>query len=291
MAAKEEHPKSDSRTREVTYLPDSRFGVASFGALRALVSEVVRFRSHIATMFWGDFRSSYRGTMLGVFWNIVIPLVPISVYLLLVATRVFPAYEGMNPALYIGFNVTVWYLFTGFVTRPITVVRSKVSSAMKTSMPLSASIASSFAQLAFDTLVRLVFIVLLVVAYQQWPDPNVFGLLFTIFSALMFSFGIGLILAIANIVYTDVERVVTIVFQYGLFLSGVIFPLSFMGPLSFLETVNPFAVFVTATRDYLFFGTYPHWTALCSWAGAGVVFFLLAVRFFYVMELRIRGTA
>lgn len=270
------------------YLPDSRMNANPFGAIAAMVAEVWRFRSHISVVFAGDFRSAYRGTKLGVLWNIILPLVPISVYILLVNLRIFPPYEGLSPAVYIGFNVTIWMLLTGMITRPMQVVRQRTQEAMKTSIPLTASITSSFAQLTFDTLVRLCLVAGLVLWLGPVPHVHLPFLLLTLCTGMAFCFSLGLILSIFNMIYPDIDRLTNIVLQYGIFMSGVIFPVSTMGPLAVLENANPFNVFIKSTRDYFFFGTHPDLNILLIWAGSGLLLTLIAGRFFYVMEHRIR---
>ncbi len=279
-------PRQDSHIRY--YRPQSRLETTAFGAAAKLLTEVRRYRSHIATLFGGDFRSAYRGTVLGVLWNVILPLVPISVYILLVNLRVFPRYDGINPSVYIAFNVTLWMMFTGMITRPISVVKSQNQQTMKTAMPMSVAITSSFAQLAFDTLVRIGLVCLLVVAFQQWPIVHLPLFLFSIFAGLVFCLSIGLALAILNVIYPDIDRITNIILQYGLFLSGVIFPVSTLGPLSVLEHTNPFNVFIRSARDYLFFGAYPSVGVLLLWTGGAVFMILAALRFFYIMEHRIR---
>lgn len=271
------------------YLPDSRYSVGPFAAINAIVREIFQYRSHALTLFSNDFKASYRGTTFGVLWNFILPLVPISVYLLLVNIRVFPAYDGMEPALFLGFNVMFWYFITGLVLRPIDVVKSKAASSMKTSLPLSVAISSSFAQLCFDGLVRLGLVVALVLVFRDWPNPNFLGLIFTLLVSLTFCLSAGLIFSIFNMAYSDTQRLVGIFLQYGLFLSGVIFPMSSMGRISILEVWNPFAVFVGASRDYLFVGSYAHPEALGVWGFISLVMLITGVRFFYTMEQRVRG--
>ena len=270
------------------YKPQSRLDASSLDATAALAGELSSYRSHIATMFVGDFRASYRGTLLGVFWNFVLPLVPISVYILLVSLKVFPRYDGIEPSVYISFNVTVWMLLTGMITRPMQVVKTRNQETMKTAMPMSVAIASSFAQLCFDTLVRLALVTVLVVAFAQWPHFNILPFLVALISGLAFCFAIGLMLAIFNIIYPDLDRIVNIVLQYGLFLSGVIFPVSTLGPLRVLENTNPLNVFIRTMRDYLFVGSDTQPQSLWIWAAVAFMIFLIAVRFFFIMEHRIR---
>lgn len=270
------------------YTPASRMSVGPLSAMKAIVAEIVRYRSHIKTLFGSDFRNAYRGTVLGLFWNIILPLVPVTVYMFLVLLKVFPQYDGIAPSVYIGFNITVWMLLTGVIQRPINIVKSQNRKAMKTSMPMSAAISSSFAQLCFDTLIRFILLVGLVIWAAQWPQLNLPMLMLALCSSLLFCLSLGLMLAIFNIIYPDVDRVVSIVLQYGLFLSGVIFPVTTLGPLSVLEHTNPFNVFIQAMRDYSFVGTMANTTPLWIWSGLSFIMIFVAVRFFYVMEHRIR---
>lgn len=269
--------------------PDSRFSAGPITSARNLAAELFRYRSHILTLFSNDFKASYRGTTFGIIWNFILPLVPISVYLLLISIRVFPAYDGMEPALFLAFNVMLWYLFTGLVLTPINVVKSKAATSMKTSLPLSVAIASSFAQICFDTLVRLALVIALIVFFRDWPVPNLVGLIVVMMTSIIFCLSVGLLLSIINMAYTDIQRIVAILLQYGLFLSGVIFPMSSMGILAILEPWNPFAVFIAASRSFLFEGVYLYQGALAWWAAGSVLLLVIAIRFFYLMEQRVRG--
>lgn len=272
-----------------TFVPDSRLTVSAFKAIGSLFSEVWSFRSHVAVTFGSEFRSSYRGTVFGVFWNFVLPLVPLSTYILLVHLRVFPVYDGLDPAVYICFNVTVWSLLTGLIIRPIQVVKSKNKESTRTAQPISVSVVASFARLFFDTLVRVALLCILIVAFAQWPKTNLLMLVPILLSGIILCFSLGLILAVFNVIIPDIERVVGIMLQYGVFVSGVIFPLNRLGPLKLLEPYNPFNVYIQALRDDVFFGEIANGTAVLSWSGISVLLFLLAMRFFYVMERRIRG--
>ena len=272
-----------------TYRPDSRFNAGALTALLALIGELSAYRSHIRTLFASEFRVSYSGTVLGVMWNFILPLVPISVYILLVNFRVLPRMEGLAPAVYIGFNATLWYLLTGFIRQPIDVVLMSNASAMKTAIPLSASIASSFAELTFHTLVRLALVASLIVAMREWP-AQVGALTFVaLLTGGVFCFGLGLGLSVLNVIYPDIQRVVSIALQYGIFLSGVIFPIASVPQLAWLEVANPLNVFIQAARDWMFAGQLSEPAAFAAWSATGVLLLLLSTRFFYVMEHRLRG--
>lgn len=271
------------------YRPDSRFADSAWTALSHLIGELWTFRSHIWTIFSQEFRNSYRGSRLGVFWNFALPILPVTVYVFLAAARVLPQFEGVDAAVYITIGVTIWFLFAGCVQQPITIVRGRNAETMKTSLPLSAIIGASFARLLFETLIRLGLVVVVALAMRAVPAATAPLALLVLAAGVVFSIAVGLIASILNIVYPDVERVVTVAMQYGIFLSGVIFPVTALGPLSILAWLNPFAVFITAIRDLLFLGFVPNGPALAVMSCLGLALTLVAGRLFYIMEQRIRG--
>jgi homopolymeric O-antigen transport system permease protein len=269
--------------------PDSRMREGSIEAMRNLIGEIWTFRSHIKIVFKEQFRASYSGTGLGIFWSYVLPLVPLTVYWALSRLRVFPNFEGVDGATFLTFGVTLWFLLAGCVQMPIQIVQSRNKEAMKTAFPLSASIVSGFAQLLFDTLVRCVLVIVVVATTQSWPTWQGLMLPVALFPALLLFVGVGLLLGILNVIYNDVSRVVTILLQYGIFVSGVIFPLYDTGLLSTLNLFNPFAVFIDACRAIVFRGAIENFSAYLAMTGLALIMFLLACRAFFIMEYRIRG--
>ena len=280
-------PADDARV----YRPDSGFETGWFSAAGALYSEVIAYRSHIATLFARDFHAAYRGAAFGVFWNFALPLLPITTYILLATLRVFPPRDGIPAAVYISVGATMWFLFAGLIRQPIQIVKQRNNEAMKMSLPLSASIAASFAMLLFDTLVRLALVIGIIVFMGAWPKLTALWLVPIVFAGCIFSLGVGVFLSVLNAVTPDIERIVRIVLQYGIFLSGVLFPVSYMGPLAALEIYNPFTVFISSARDLAFLGVVDQPQALLFWSAGGVVFLIIAARLFYVTERRIRGLA
>lgn len=277
----------ENRTRIIR--PDSRMTESSIQAIRNLIGEIWIFRSHIKIVFKEQFRAAYSGTGLGIFWNYALPLVPLTVYWFLSRLRIFPNFEGVDGATFLTFGVTLWFLFMGCVQTPIQVVQSRNKEAMKTAFPLSASIVSGFAQLLFDTLVRCVLVIVVVATTQSWPTWQGLMLPVALFPALLLFIGVGLLLGILNVIYNDVSRVVTILLQYGIFVSGVIFPLYDTGLLSILNLFNPFAVFIDACRSLVFHGVIENFSVYLAMTGLALIMFVLSCRAFFIMEYRIRG--
>jgi ABC-type polysaccharide/polyol phosphate export permease len=269
--------------------PKQRVSDSALTAIGRLVNEIKENSEQIWTVYRQNFRNSYHGTAMGVLWNFILPLVPITVYLFLTKIRVFPTFDGVSGATFLTFGVTIWFIFVGFVQLPINTVASRSDEAMKTALPLSASIVSAFATLIFETIIRLCLVIAIVIWTQSWPTLSA-PLLFLIFlPAFLLFFGAGLILSVLNVVYKDISRVTTILLTYGLFVSGVIFPMGESGIALINARFNPFAVFVNASREIVFNGQLDNYIPLAVWSGIGVITFVVGSRLFYVMEYRIRG--
>jgi len=277
------------KSMETVITPNERVYDSTWSAIRELYGEMIRYKEQIWTVFRQNFRNSYHGTSMGVAWNFILPLVPITVYLFLTKIRVFPTFDGVSGSTFLTFGVTIWYVFVGFVQLPINTVSSRSKEAMKTALPLSASIVSSFATLVFDTLVRLILVIVIVIGTKSWPEITAPGLFLVFIPGFFLFFGSGLILSILNVVYKDISRVTTILLTYGLFVSGVIFPLGTSTIAVWNSRLNPFAVFVNAGREIVFDGQLETYTPLAIWSVIGIFMFIFGARLFYVMEYRIRG--
>ena len=269
--------------------PDSRMRESMLSAIRHLINEIWNYRSHIRIIFKGRFRAAYSGTGLGIFWNYALPLVPLTVYWFLSVLRVFPNFEGVDGATFITFGVTLWFLFAGCIQIPMQVVQSRNKESMKTNFPLSASIVSEFARLLFDTMVRIILVLIIIVSTQSWPTAQGLILPFMLLPALFLFTGIGVMLGILNVIYNDVSRAVNIILQYGIFVSGVIFPLYDIGILSAFNAINPFAVFIDASRSIVFQGVINNLQNYLVVSCLAFIFFAVSIRIFFVMEYRVRG--
>lgn len=269
--------------------PDSRIDDSLLFAMKRLINEIWSFRSEIRIIFLARFRNAYSGTGLGIVWNYLLPLVPLTVYLFLSLVRIFPDIDGVNRATFITFGVTLWFLFAGCIQVPIKVIQSRNKESMKTNFPLSASMVAEFGQLSFETVVRLTLVLIIIILSNASPTLQTLMLPIIIFPALIFFTGIGVILGILNVIYKDVSRLTNMILQYGIFVSGVIFPVGNISLLSEINTINPFAIFIDASRSIVFIGAINTFQSYLVLSCLAFVLFAFFVRIFFVMEYRLRG--
>lgn len=271
------------------YRPDTRLRDSFLTAVASLAREIVQFRWHIWINFKRDFTAMYRQTGLGVVWNIILPVVPVTVYLLLAKLRVFPTYEGMDPTVYITVGVTLWFLFSGAIRIPVGIVENQSAALAKTSYPLICAILAGFAQLCFDTLVRTALVLPVMFYFVGAPPAGALFFPILLIPALTFFAGLGLTLSILNTIYRDVSKVVTVMLSYGIFVSLVIFPLPAIGIVQTIITFNPFATYIDNLRYLLVFGHLGNQHVFWITSAIGAIAFFVGCKIFHVMEQRIKG--
>lgn len=253
------------------------------------VGSLISHRWQIIQTFKRDFIGLSDLTRWGAIWNYVLPLVPLGAYVMLMALRLFPKFGEVNGVVYITMGVTLWYLFAGLLRTPISILERDYRMLARMNTPIFPAIASSVSQLAFETSLRLVVVAIVFGIFQGVPSWKiVFAPVLVLFACMLFS-GIGLALALFNLALRDISKIVGIVLTYGIFFSGVIFPMGGGRTISYVLMSNPFYIFIENIRASAVGAPFVHVKILIGFCIAAIIVFALAVRLAYRAELRLRG--
>jgi lipopolysaccharide transport system permease protein len=275
--------------RLTVYRPDTRVRDNTFQAVSRLGAELWRHRWHVSTRFRNEFKGKFNQTALGMVWQFVEPVIPISAYALLAYIAVFPTRGDMPALVYIAIGITLWMLMTDGINRQMSALHSAKVVLNKSNFPMIGVLAGGFAQSAFETLVRLAAVLVIYALLVGAPPWRAVLALPMLVPMVLFAVGLGMALAVLNVVYRDIENVVQIILRYGFFLSLAIFPLPDHPVVDRVLAFNPFAVFIDNIRTVLVLGTPADFPVFIIWSGVSLVVFLAGAKLAYVMEPRLRG--
>ncbi len=281
--------RRQNKVQRVVYSPAYRAKGGLFQALRTYSAEIWRDRWQIWMNFLRKFKSSYSTTFFGMFWAFALPLVPIGAYTLLATMRVVSTTDDMSHLVYIALGVTLYAYITAPIEQTMAALKSDMALLSKTHIGVFSVILGRFGNIAFETLVRLGLIGVLMAFFGSYPthwQSLYFIPLLAV--AFMASLGVGLILAIFNAVASDVEKVVSVVIRFGVFFSAVFFPMPQDGLSGQLTDFNPLHTFVDGLRHLLVKGYLPEWELMAWTAGGGMVLFFIALSLFYGAEPHLR---
>ena len=224
-----------------------------------IYADLLRYRELFANLFRRDFQAKYKGSVLGIVWSLLNPLVLLGVYLLvfgLLFPQTIPHY-----AIYLLAGLACWIFFATSLQASS---RSLVDSAeliKKVRFPRQLVAFSTIATQAVTFVVMVAILVLLSMAFipearsTVWLAPPL---------ALLFA-GLGLIVACLNVLYRDIEHLIAAALLPWFFLTPILWRFAQLPAdvqshhtlLNLLRWGNPIAPPIYAVRDALWLGQAP----------------------------------
>lgn len=244
----------------------------------SVYADLIRYRELFGNLFRRDLQVRYKGSVLGVAWSFANPLVLMGVYVL-VFSLLWKVVDIDHYPLFLLSGLAIWVFFSSSVTAAS---RSLVESGdlvkkvrfPRQLVPLSVVAAQLIPFVAMlAVLVGVNAIVIEETRDTVWLAVPIGAVVVALVG------GLALAIACANVVFRDVEHLVSAVLLPLFFLTPILYRLEDLpGGLERYEWVvetlrwaNPLAPAIYALRDPLFFGDLPAWTDVAYLLGAAVV--------------------
>lgn len=258
-------------------------------AWKKTIADIKHNRWLIWTEFKKDFFANYRQAGLGSLWAIILPLIPISAYLFLGYLRVLNTRDEIPFVFYIISGMTFWQMIAGGINGGTNAIQSRKTLIAKINMPFIVVFLSSYGHVVADTLIRMIFLTIVLMIYKINPGLKVILLPFVLLPPLMFSLGAGMILGIFNCINSDVGNITNALLTYGMFVSSVIFSMPEKGSLGMVRDMNMLGHFIIAIRSMLVHGTIENMVPYMISSGVSVVVFILAVKWQHTLQFKIKN--
>ncbi len=272
------------------YSSNYRCNTNVFKALVALLYQAKTYQWQIRLAVKTKLKATYQQDVFSLFWSIMMPILPMTVYMILAHIRVFKIVDDMPYIYYIAMGMLVWLLMSTTIYTVMVSIKSDKAILTTTNFPIFATMLSQLGEVLHDTGIRLVVVAIIILFYQV--DIEIGSLLLAILSlipAIIFALGIGMLVGILDVVVQDIRRVMLLVLRYGLFISSVIFPFPELGIPGMLNKFNIFNTYVNSTRDLLYHGKIDDLSLYLYTSAVGVIIFLIAAKLVYTMDYKIRA--
>jgi ABC-type polysaccharide/polyol phosphate export permease len=248
--------------------------------------DIFRYRELFGNLFRRDFHAKYKGSVLGVAWSLLNPLVLLGVYLLVFGV-IFPSKTPHYP-LYVLSGLACW---TFFATSMQSAARSMVDSAdliKKVRFPRQLVALSMVGTQAvtFAVLIGVLIVLSLILV----PDARPYAFLAVPLAALFAAevLGLALVAGCLNVLFRDVEHVLAAALLPWFFVTPILWSTNTLGDraerhhalLSLLHWANPVAPPIFAVRDAIWSGHAPRlWDVVYLVVAAVVALALGAIVF------------
>ncbi len=276
---------------EIVYTPNGarRNGVGGWGMM---LSELAQSRRLIWLLVLRDISARYRQSLLGYAWAIIPQIITVATFAFLNAWRVIPIGDTRIPYVpFVLWGLSVWQLFAGCLTACTGSLVSGGALVTKVNFPRESLVIAALGQPVFDFCVRLLPVVAVFVWYGVAPSWGMLFLPFVLVAVLSLALGLGMILAVANLVIRDTANALGMILTVGMFLTPVLYPAPVRWPFFLINLLNPLSPLLNASQDLIAVSVITQPEMFATSCGLSILLALGAWRAFHVAIPRVAGYA
>ena len=257
--------------------------------LKAAIKNLVDHRDLLVHFVARDLKSRYAGSFMGIVWNVVHPLVMITIYTLVFSRIMRARLPGMpdvySYSIYLCAGLLPWNAFAEVVSRSATVFLDQAWLLKKIRIPkklLSGSIVLSSA-INFLIGFSIFFIFLLLTGHV----PNRAYLILPLLLVLQFAFafGLGLMVSVLNVFLRDISQLVGIGLQFWFWLTPIVYLEEVLPDgIRRLLRLNPMTHFMRGYHGVILDGLVPSWSLLGTTALATLMSLAIGSAIFFRLK-------
>ena len=221
------------------------------------LAKLIRYRGLIQSLVARDLKARYRGSVLGLLWSFINPLLLLSIYTF-VFTIVLPNRSPIAQpyALFMFCGILPWNWFSSSMMEGSGSLLAGGNLIKKVLFPAEIlPIVNVLANMVHYFLGLLILAAFLI-GYRHWPDP--LGLLWfpvVVLVQLVFTVGLALFLSALTVHYRDVRDLLSNLLMFWFFATPIIYPWQddSVRKYKWLFDLNPFTHLAVSYQEILFF--------------------------------------
>ncbi len=254
-----------------------------------MIRNILQNRSLIRDFVYRDFKARFAGSILGITWNVLHPLVMIVIYVVIFSQVMRAKLPGVPSSfgysIYLCAAIIPWGMFMELLLRSTNLFFEHGNLIKKVSFPkeilhISALFTSSINFLISFT-IFMFFLSILHFAGKHIVEisfPRMLLLYGVLAMQQIFCLGLGLAFSVLNVFFRDIGQLVNIASQLWFWFTPIVYPLSVVPHrLRGLFALNPLLYFVEIYRAILFANRAPAWRTVGTAAAITVVTFSLGL--------------
>ncbi|WP_246022824.1 ABC transporter permease [Cognatilysobacter terrigena] len=212
----------------------------------------------------------YRGSMMGVAWSFLHPLLMLAVYTFVFSVVFRARWPGVMAeqgrarfALMLFIGVIAHGLVAEAITKAPALIVGNASYVKKVVFPLEALVWSLVGSATFHAVVSLSILLLVKWTTEHWVPVTAWWLPVTLFPLVMFSLGIAWLFAALGAFLRDIGQLAGLLATILMFMAPVFYPIaSLPEPYRAWIQLNPLTVAIEQSRRIVFDGLPPDFKAL-----------------------------
>lgn len=212
-----------------------------------IIRNLIHFRHMLVQMVLRDIKGRFAGSIGGLLWNFIHPLVMLAVYLFVFVyifrIRIGASEDAGMSAMYITTGLFPWMIFSEGLMRGTTVLFENANLIQKTHFPTEILSAGA----VLTPIASYGIVMLLLAIYSIFSEgsflplallPLIFGL------QLFFTLGMVFLSSTLSVYFRDTVQLVQIIINFWIYLTPILYPINMLPDwarhLMYLNPVFPF---------------------------------------------------
>ncbi len=237
----------------------------------------------ISHLVWRDFTLRYKRSVLGVLWSFLPPLAQLIV-LVFLFEKVIPLNIDAYP-VFVFSALLPWVWFSACLNSAGNLFVSNRDLFRRPNFNPSILIIVNTLSNLINYLIFVPFLSILLLSYGRSLNSSLFFLPLLVLIQTILVLGLSWIIATWNVIFRDVQYIVSIALMLLFYLTPVFYAPEAIGEkYRILFRLNPVAILIQSYRTILFYGLSPEWESLVM-AAVISIFFLCLGYFVYWRQL------
>ena len=249
-------------------------------------ADLFRYNDLFLNLFRRELRVKYRGSMLGVAWTLINPLVLMGVYTIIFSV-LWRAVSVQHYPLFVLTGLVVWMFFQGALQMSCSSLLGQASLVKQVRFPRQLLPVSVVATNGVTMLVMLAVVLPLNLILVPETRTTFWAALPLLFPLAGLITAVAIILASATVMFRDIEHLISTVLLPWFILTPIFYRFDQLPGIATHPNVahilywgNVVTPFVDAIRDPLFFGELPRLSNVIYAFGVALVALMLAAMVF-----------
>lgn len=224
-----------------------------------------------------QFKMRNEGTLLGVFWYLLGPVLMFLLLLGIFQDRL--GYAIPNYPLYLLLGIIMFNLFQSITTETVKIFRTNYGIIRAINFPKECLVGAAVLKTLFSHVFEILVLGIFLVFFGLSFETLVFYPLVLVF-LLVFAFGSGLILSSIGTYLFDLENVWKFAVRLIWFGTPIFYAIGGQGKLFTLNLFNPMFYFISVARDLIIYSRMPETWMLMGMIGYTALFLIVGLFIF-----------
>lgn len=220
--------------------------------LKATLKDIYHSRFLARQLAERDIKAQYRQSYLGLGWAFITPLLTAGVWIFLnLSGTVQVTDTGIPYPVYAFSGTLLWSIIIESIQSPMQSTNSARGLLGKINFPKEALIISGVFKLLFNSLVKIILLIIFIFLFGVGFNWSLLLLPFAILGALLFGTTVGLFITPLGMLYKDVSKIISVGFNFLMYVTPVVYAIPNEGLMKRLMEINPLTPIILTSRDFL----------------------------------------